>query len=208
MKVLGIVGSKRKNGNTAYLVNKALDVIKSKEVETDVVYLGDYNFSGCNGCEACKDTYECIIKDDMQKIYPLLIEADALVIASPTYFYNVTSDIKAFIDRLYCFQVFADDDRSVWSSTIEAMGGKHALVIAICEQNNEEDMGFTAQAMTKPLEGLGYRIVETVKILNLYKKDEAMGNEHALGQVEKASWKLIKTLELKNKTKNRLNNIK
>ncbi len=208
MKVLGIVGSKRKNGNTAYLVNKALDIIKSKEVETDVVYLGDYKFSGCNGCEACKDTYECIIKDDMQKIYPLLIEADALVIASPTYFYNVTSDIKAFIDRLYCFQVFADDDRSVWSSTIEAMGGKHALVIAICEQNNEEDMGFTAQAMTKPLEGLGYRIVETVKILNLYKKDEAMGNEHALGQVEKASWKLIKTLELKNKTKNRLNNIK
>lgn len=208
MKVLGIVGSKRKNGNTAYLVNKALDIIKSKEVETDVVYLGDYKFSGCNGCEACKDTYECIIKDDMQKIYPLLIEADALVIASPTYFYNVTSDIKAFIDRLYCFQVFADDDRSVWSSTIEAMGGKHALVIAICEQNNEEDMGFTAQAMTKPLEGLGYRIVETVKNLNLYKKDEAMGNEHALGQVEKASWKLIKTLELKNKTKNRLNNIK
>lgn len=208
MKVLGIVGSKRKNGNTAYLVNKALDFFKSKEVETDVVYLGDYKFSGCNGCEACKDTYECIIKDDMQKIYPLLIEADALVIASPTYFYNVTSDIKAFIDRLYCFQVFADDDRSVWSSTIEAMGGKHALVIAICEQNNEEDMGFTAQAMTKPLEGLGYRIVETVKNLNLYKKDEAMGNEHALGQVEKASWKLIKTLELKNKTKNRLNNIK
>ena len=104
----------------------------------------------------------------MQKLYPLLIEADALVMGSPTYFYNVTSHTKAFIDRFYCFQVFADDDRSVWSSTNGALGGKYTLVIAICEENNEEDMGFTAQAMSKPLEDSGYKVVESVKILNLY----------------------------------------
>jgi multimeric flavodoxin WrbA len=144
IKVLGIVGSKRKNGNTAYLVKKALEEIECKEIETELIYLGDYDIKGCTGCEGCKDTYKCVIKDDMQKLYPLIIEADAIVMGSPTYFYNVTSDIKAFIERLYCFQVFAEDDRSVWSSVNEALGGKYAVVIAICEQNDEKDMGFTA----------------------------------------------------------------
>lgn len=208
MKILGIVGSKRKNGNTAYLVEKALDEIKDKEVETHLVFLGDYNISGCTGCEACKDTYKCIIKDDMQKLYPLIIEADAIVMGSPTYFYNVTSDIKTFIERFYCFQVFDDDDRSVWSSTNEALGGKYAVVIAICEQNDEKDMGFTAQAMSEPLQALGYRVVETVKILNLYEKGEALENQLALTQVKCAGKKLKKTLELRIKTEKKLKHIK
>ncbi len=73
---------------------------------------------------------------------------------------------------MYCQQVFADNDRGVWSSVNEALGGKYAVVIAICEQNDVKDMGFTAEAMSMPLEALGYRMVETVKVIHLYKKTE------------------------------------
>jgi len=208
MKVLGVVGSRRKNGNTAYLVQQALNTIESKEVETELIFLGDYNIRGCTGCEGCKDTYKCVIMDDMQKIYPLIINSDAIVLGSPTYFYNITADMKAFIERLYCFQVFAEDDRSVWSSINEVLGGKYAVVISICEQNDEKDMGFTAEAMSKPLEGLGYRIVETVKILELFKKGDALQNRYALEQVKRAGKKLEKTVRLRKETQEKLKLLK
>jgi len=204
MKVLGIVGSRRKNGNTAYLVQQALQAIESIEVETELIFLGDYNIRGCTGCEGCKDTYKCVIMDDMQKIYPLIMESDGIILGSPTYFYNITADMKAFIERFYCFQVFAEDDRSVWSSINEALGGKYAVVISICEQNDEKDMGFTAEAMSKPLEGLGYRVVETVKILKLFKKGDALENQNALEQVKRAGHKLEKTFRLKKETETKL----
>jgi len=204
VKVLGIVGSRRKNGNTAYLVQQALQAIESIEVETELIFLGDYNIRGCTGCEGCKDTYKCVIMDDMQKIYPLIMESDGIILGSPTYFYNITADMKAFIERFYCFQVFAEDDRSVWSSINEALGGKYAVVISICEQNDERDMGFTAEAMSKPLEGLGYRVVETVKILKLFKKGDALENQNALEQVKRAGHKLEKTFRLKKETETKL----
>jgi len=203
MKVLGIVGSRRKNGNTAYMVQEALNEIKSKEVETEMIFLGDYSIRGCIGCEGCKNTYKCVILDDMQKIYPLILNSDAIVLGSPTYFYNITSDMKAFIERLYCFQIFAEDDRSVWSSINEVLGGKYAVVIAICEQNDEKDMGFTPEAMSKPLESLGYRVVETVKILKSFKKGDVLQNQDAIEQVKRAGEKLKKTIKLRKETEGR-----
>lgn len=204
MKVLGIVGSARKNGNTAYLVKQALLSIESKEVETNLIFLGDYNIRGCIGCEGCKETYKCVIMDDMQKLYPLILDSDAIVLGSPTYFYNITSYMKAFIERLYCFQIFSEDDRSVWSSINEVLGGKYAAVISICEQNDEKDMGFTSDSMSKPLEGLGYRVVSTVKILNLFKNSDVLQNQNALEQVQRAAEKLKKTYILKKETEKKL----
>ncbi len=152
MKILGIVGSKRKNGNTATLVQAALKSAEINGIETHIEYLGDYNINGCTGCEGCKDTYKCVVDDDMQKLYPLILEADAIILGSPTYFYNITSIVKAFLERLYCYEIFDKDDRSIWLPFNEVLGVKYATVIAICEQNNENDMGFTAEAMKLPLE--------------------------------------------------------
>ena len=197
VKVLGVVGSKRKNGNTACLVKQTLEGIESKEIETELIFLGDYNIKGCTGCEGCKDTYKCVVMDDMQKLYPLIMNSDALVLGSPTYFYNITSEMKAFIERFYCFQIFAEDDRSVWSSINEVLGGKYAVVIAICEQDNEEDMGFTAEAMSKPLQGLGYRVIETVKVLKSFEKGVVLKNQEVLAQVKEAGSKLEKTIRLR-----------
>lgn len=207
MKVLGIVGSKRKKGNTSTLVEETLKALKKEGIETELIFLGDYDIKDCYGCEGCKDTFKCIIKDDMQKLYPLILESDAVVLGSPTYFYNISSDMKAFLDRCYNFEVFAEDDRSVWMSVNEAMGGKYAVAIAICEQHDEKDMGFTAEAMTKPLEALGYRIIDTVKILELFKMGEALKNNKALEQAKRAGEKLAKTLKLRREIEAKLKSL-
>jgi multimeric flavodoxin WrbA len=207
MKILGIVGSKRKNGNTSILVQKALEVAEKEGIETELIYLGDYTIKDCNGCEACKDTYQCVIEDDMQKIYPLLLKADALILGSPTYFYNVTADMKAFIDRCYCFEFFGENDRSVWLGINEALGVKYASVIAVCEQHDEKDMGYTAEAMAKPLEFLGYRVIDTVKVIGLFGKGEALKDEKALERASKAGKRLVETMRLKEKVKENLKHL-
>jgi multimeric flavodoxin WrbA len=207
IKILGIVGSKRKNGNTSILIQRAIEIAREEGIETEVIFLGDYTIADCTGCEGCKNTYKCVVNDDMQKIYPRLLEADAIILGSPTYFYNVSADVKAFIDRCYCFEMFAEDDRSVWMGINEVLGGKYAVVIAVCEQYSEVDMGYTAEAMVKPLEALGYRVIDIVKALGLFKKGEALNDKRALDQTAKAGKKLAKTLKLRKDVERKLNSI-
>lgn len=197
MFVLGIVGSPRKKGNTSFLVQKALLEAQDLGAITHLIHLCDLNFSDCIGCEGCKDTFKCVIKDDMQKIYPLLLQADAVILGSPTYFYDVTATMKAFLDRCYCYEVFDDDDRSVWMSVNEALGGKHAAVISVCEQTKAEDTGYASKTMRLTLEALGYRVVECMDVINAFKKGEAKSDNEAQNQVKNAARKLVKTMALK-----------
>jgi len=204
MKVLGVVGSKRKNGNTATMVRETLNTIEKEGFETELIFLGDYNINSCNGCEGCRETFKCVVRDDMQKIYPSLLAADALVLGSPTYFYNISSDMKAFIERCYPYEIFAEDDRSVWMSINEARGIKYAVAIAICEQYAREDMGFTVEAMTKPLEALGYRVVDAVGVLGAFKQGDVLKQNSALEQARQAGEKLAKTLKLRKSVEEKL----
>ncbi|ACB85138.1 flavodoxin family protein [Natranaerobius thermophilus] len=206
MKILGVVGSKRKNGNTSILVQEALKPFESEDIETELIYIDNYNFRGCNGCEGCQDTYKCVIDDDMQKIYPKITASDAIILGSPAYFYNVSGDMKTFIDRLYCFEAFSKDDRSVWMSINEVLGVKYAAVVAVCEQKKVEDMGYTAEVLEKSLEALSYRVVSSVKAINLFSTGEASKDEKALKEAKVAGEKLLKTLELRQKIAKQLNN--
>lgn len=95
--ILGISTSPRKNKNTEFLVKKALENIK--KCNTEIISLAELEVKPCTSCDACKDKAECIIDDDMQKIYELLKRADGIIIASPVYFGNMSAQCKALIDR-------------------------------------------------------------------------------------------------------------
>lgn len=99
MKVLGLFGSPRKGGNTELLLEQALQGAESEGAEVERVYLTDYTITPCKECHGCDQTGHCVILDDMQKIYPKLLEADIIILASPIFFYGVTAWAKALIDR-------------------------------------------------------------------------------------------------------------
>jgi multimeric flavodoxin WrbA len=105
MRVLGIVASPRKRGNTEILVEEVLSAARAEGAETDIFLVHDKDIKGCNGCMACerKRSAKCIIKDDMQLLYPLMKAADAIVFGSPVYFHGVTSQAKAIMDRTFCY---------------------------------------------------------------------------------------------------------
>lgn len=100
MKVLAINGSPRKDGNTAHMLQFLLDRIGQTGVETEMYQAGGRPVRGCLGCATCWDKPgKCVIDDWINEIYPKMKEADAIIIGSPTYFADLTAEIKALIDR-------------------------------------------------------------------------------------------------------------
>lgn len=99
MKVLAILGSPRRQGNTEILLDALIDGAIKHGAEVEKLVLCDYTISPCIECNTCSSTGECAIADDMQNIYPKLLTADIIVVASPIFFYSVTAITKAFIDR-------------------------------------------------------------------------------------------------------------
>ncbi|MDP8210181.1 MAG: flavodoxin family protein [Candidatus Stygibacter australis] len=105
MKILAVLGSPHKEGNTAAILSFYLAeaVKKYPEAEVENIYLQNLNIKGCQACFYCKkaDTKTCIINDDMTDLYPKINDADVLIFATPIYWWNMTSQMKTFIDRLY-----------------------------------------------------------------------------------------------------------
>jgi len=204
--ILCVVGSRRKNGNTAILVKEAMKAFDAEDVKAELIFLEDYNFESCNGCNGCQNSFECVIDDDMQKIYPKILKADALILGSPTYFYNITAETKAFIDRCFCLDFFDEDDRSVWISINDTGRQKYAAVVSVAEQHSEKDMGVAPEVMKGSLEALGYRVVDVVKALGLFSAGEAAHDKYALENAYNAGEKLLKTLRLRKKTETLVQN--
>jgi multimeric flavodoxin WrbA len=99
VKVLGIFGSPRRGGNTEILLEETLKGAEKEGASIERLYLGDLTITPCKECHGCEDTGKCILLDDMEKIYPKLLEADVVILASPIFFYGVTAWAKALIDR-------------------------------------------------------------------------------------------------------------
>ena len=102
MKVMAFNGSPRKNGNTAALLRRCLAAVETEGVETRFIQLGGSGIQPCRGCNACRknDREECIIKNDpLNAWYAEMKEADGIILASPTYIWGVTGEMKIFLDR-------------------------------------------------------------------------------------------------------------
>lgn len=101
VKVLGMAGSPRKNGNTTKLVKRALDGAKSVPgVETEMYELGGKKFHHCTGCLACAETGECVFKDDLGEFINKYMQADGVIWGSPIYHMSITGLLKNAIDRM------------------------------------------------------------------------------------------------------------
>lgn len=129
-KIVVLVGSARKGGNTELLADAFVKGAQEHH-EVSMIFAANVKVNGCIGCNACysDEKHRCIQKDDMEQIYAQLKDADAIVIATPVYFYNVSSQLKCIIDRLhnpirdefkvktlFLLAVAADTDSAVFDS--------------------------------------------------------------------------------------------
>ena len=102
MKVVAINGSARKNGNTAILIRHVFDVLEQEGIETELVQLAGHTIRGCTACDKCvvrKDGKCGNTGDIVNEIIEKMVAADGIIFGSPVYFSDVTTELKALIDR-------------------------------------------------------------------------------------------------------------
>jgi multimeric flavodoxin WrbA len=99
LKVLGIAGSPRRDGNTDYLLRQVIAGASSQGAETKTIIISELNIAPCRHCDGCIKTGKCVVDDDMQWIHNDLRSFDRIVLASPIFFMGVTAQTKAMIDR-------------------------------------------------------------------------------------------------------------
>ncbi len=105
MLIVGISGSPRTGGNTAYAVRRALTVIAGEGIETEYISLASKRIGFCTGCWSCRATHACVVDDDMRAICEALRRCDGLILGSPVYMGQVTGQLKAMMDRTVVFRV-------------------------------------------------------------------------------------------------------
>lgn len=101
MRILGIVGSPRKNGNTEILMTEALKVARDAGCETEIFLMAEKQVAPCAACYGCFKGGSCVVKDDMQQLYEMMARADAIIFGSPVYFGSVSAQLKIVMDRMF-----------------------------------------------------------------------------------------------------------
>ncbi|WP_319643610.1 flavodoxin family protein [Methanovulcanius yangii] len=184
--MLGISGSPRAGGNTDTLLAALLDGAASAGAQTEAVYLRDYAIAPCTGCERCRRDLTCTrVLDGMHLLYPKVEAADALILGSPTYNYNITPEMKAFIDRLYPYYRFSAERPGPYSSAFAGLG-KAALVFSVAEQKDPAERGFAIPAMQRPLEALGIAVTSVFPAEGYFAKGAVAADPAILDRAREA----------------------
>ena len=195
IEVFGVSGSPRKNGNSDVILKAILSGVSFENVPSEYLNLTNIQFQGCIGCEKCRKDKICTgLIDGMSLIYNQLISSKGLILVSPTHNYNITSWMKAFIDRLYCFYNFQNNRPRSWSSQLADQDRK-AVLAAICEQETKDDMGFTLEAMRKPLEALGYEIIGELAVLRIFDKAKVKQDQETMAKAHELGIKLSQSIQ-------------
>lgn len=129
MKVLGIMGSPRVGGNSDVLLDDALAGGKEAGAQLEKIILDRLKISGCKDCKKCNDTGLCVLKDDMPEIHNKILEADAIIHSVPVYFWSMTAQMKAYLDR-WC--ALFDAEWRWQKDYYPKMKGKRIGLITVC----------------------------------------------------------------------------
>ena len=156
MKVIGIVGSPRKNGNTETLVQTVLDAAKDKGHATEKFNLNELKFAGCQACMYCKSHDQCKLEDDLVKVMDAVRDADAVVFGAPIYMFQLGGQFKMFEDRLYMF--LGKDFK------VSLDPGKKAVIVT--SQGNPDPKMFegAAQGFANVLKMYGFQVIDTIQM--------------------------------------------
>jgi multimeric flavodoxin WrbA len=170
-KILGIVGSPRRRGNTHLLVERILEGAQAAGAQTEQILLGDLSVRECIGCHACWSGKPCGRDDDMNGLYPKIASADAFVFGTPVYWYGPTALMKCFIDRFVYFNC---------PSNREKIRGKSAAVAVPFEEENPETAELVMRFFEKSLSYLEMDLVGSVIVPGMARKGQILDQPECL----------------------------
>jgi multimeric flavodoxin WrbA len=182
-KVLGVVGSPRRNGNTHVLVSTILETARAAGAEVEALFLNDLAIKECDGCHACWSGKPCPKNDDMNRIYPRIIESDAIIFGTPVYWYGPTALMKAFVDRFVYFNCPRNRDR---------IRGKSAVIVVPFEEQDPATADLVVAFFKKSFEYLQMKLVGQIIAPGVTKRGEVRQRPDRLGEARKLGRALIR----------------
>lgn len=181
MKVLAIMGGPRKHGSTFQAVQTIEEELKKLEpgLEMEYIHLVDYNISPCRGCRACFDRGEmhCPLKDDVPAIAAKMLEADGVILSSPTFVGSMNGILKNLLDRLayFCHRP-AFHDKRAWVVTTVGSGGSF----------------YTLLSMSLPLGSMGFSVINKTGITTHTGKEVPVPDAY-MGKIRKQAGKFMRS---------------
>lgn len=183
-RILGIVGSPRKKGNTHILVSTILEGAKNAGAITELLFLNDLNIRECDGCHVCWKGKQCIKKDDMNTIYPKIIQSDTVVFGTPVYWYGPTALMKCFIDRFVYFN--CPENRA-------KIRGKSAVVAVPFEDENLDTASLLVKFFEKSLRYLEMNFIGKILVPGVSKRGDILKKPEILEKGYKLGKRLATT---------------
>ena len=175
-RVLLVSGSPRRGGNIDTILEMCASALHKHSIPTVTVRICDIQLHPCTGCEACRKTKTCSrFSDGMNDLYPTIEKCRGLIIASPTYNYTVTPEIKAFIDRYYPYFDFEEPRPGPYRARLAGQG-RLMIPIGICEQNEASEMRYTIPVMRDALEVIGYETVTEIAVTGHFSAGSVSGD--------------------------------
>lgn len=149
MNILILQGSPRANGNTAWMAEEFKKATEAAGHKVTLVNVAKKKIAGCLACEYChgKGEGKCVQKDDMQELYPLMAEAEVLVVAAPIYYFTLCAQIQLPIQRMYCVNKPAKVKKMALLMSSYSPGvydGATAEFRDICNYWGVENMGYVS----------------------------------------------------------------
>lgn len=182
MKAICIIGSPRSNGSSSIIVDKIIEGMREVGIEASRYCLGKVNIGFCIGCKKCyEEGGRCVQKDDMDTIMKDLFESDIVIIASPSYWGDITGQLKVFFDRN---TPYSDTNEN----RISIPTGKKGISVAIRAGHSDRENLHIIESIEhyyghlgiKPIGRLSIRGVDTVE--DLYRKKEEIDKAYELGK--------------------------
>jgi multimeric flavodoxin WrbA len=170
-RVLGIMGSPRRNGNTHILVDKVLEGARAAGAQTELLVLADLSIRECDGCLACWKDKDCSKADDMNAVYPRLAQSDVIVFGTPVYWYGPTALMKAFIDRFVYFNCPGNRPK---------VKGKPAILVVPFEEDNLETASLVVALFEKSLAYLEMTLAGQVIVPGVGRKGDVAAKTEAI----------------------------
>ena len=149
-RVIGIVGSPRRNGNTELIVDSIIEGAEEVGAQSQKVILKDLKIGPCRACNVCTKTGSCVQQDDMDALLTQMFDSDVWILGTPVYWWGPTAQFKAFLDRWY-----GVNDRSKFK-------GKEIIVVIPSGGSGEHYYGLTKEMIERVIPYLGMVHVRTI----------------------------------------------
>ena len=182
-KILGVIGSPRKKGNTHILVSNILDSAKEKGAITETLFLNDLHIKECDGCHICWKGKPCSKKDDMNMVYPKIIQSDVIVFGTPVYWYGPTALMKCFIDRFVYFNC---------SKNRAKIRGKAGVAAIPFEEETLKTASLLVQFFRKSFDFLEMKFAAKILVPGVSRRGDILKKKEQLHQAYRLGKKLAR----------------